>query len=298
MASTSRCSRRWFPDGPRMKRRLPGSPVLWIVCLSAALKLALLWPAAGIVPQADERQYLFAARAIRATGVPAYGDPHLDEAHFEPVFPHFLAACHYLAGEERFIHLARLVQVVLSSVGILFVYGIAARLLSARGAAVAAGWTAFDPTLVAFTHYFWSETLYTFFLLATVFLLIRSQEGARWKACLAAGLIGGVAALTRSSFAVLIPLISGWIAFRGWGSRRDRIRSAVLFTTGCMAVILPWSIRNAVRFDRFLLISTNGAFVIARRRIRSLRRTGIWAFPSGPTSGTGIARPTVPTTRE
>lgn len=246
-----------------MKRRLPGSPIIWIVCLSTALKLALLWPVAGMAPQADEREYLFAARAISTTGVPAYLDPSFDEAHFEPVFPHFLAACRYLAGDEGFVHLARLVQVVLSSIGILFVYGISRRFLSDRGAAIAAGLTAFNPTQVAFTHYFWSESLYTFFLLATVLLVIRSQEGARWKTCLGAGLVGGMAALTRSAFAVQIPVVLAWVMCRGRGSRREQTLSAALFAAGCLAVILPWSVRNTVRFGRFLLISTNGGMAFA-----------------------------------
>ena len=236
--------------------------------LSTVLKLGLLAPVADMPAKADERQYVAAARSINETGVPVYPNQNWDEAHAAPGMPYFLAACYAIAGEDGFRTLARFIQVLLSATTVLFTFAITLRLgAGRRPALLASALVAFNPTQIAFTHYFWSESLYCSITTALVWAVLRSEDPQRSAgASFVAGLVGGVACLTRSFFVTQIPLVLGWmlIGRRGQIPLRRRALTASLFLVGAMVVVLPWSARNTVRYGRFLLISTNGGAVLAK----------------------------------
>jgi hypothetical protein len=86
-------------------------------------------------------------------------------------------------------------------------------------------------------HTLLAETLFTFFITAGLYATIRASradEQAAWA--VGAGLLFGLAALTRS-VALLLPLIAaGWLAFATRGPRRIRLRAAAL--AGVPAVVL------------------------------------------------------------
>ena len=245
----------------RMLRETPRA-LWWILASSTALKLLLIWPAADLEPMGDQLEYLTAARSLVEKGVVDYFNPSWDEAHAPPVMTYFLAASYRIAGEEGYRQLARFVQVLLSAVTVLLVYGICARFLSRRTALLTTGLVAFYPNLVAFSHYFWSETIYIFLLVAVVALLLRGSDSPSGGWLLAAGLVSGVASLTRSIFVLQLPLLVLWLLGCSRADPRRRLVLASLFLAGVCAVVLPWSVRNTLRYDRFLLIDTNAGNVI------------------------------------
>ncbi|MFL5733593.1 MAG: hypothetical protein ACJ78Q_10370, partial [Chloroflexia bacterium] len=108
-----------------------------------------------------------------------------------------------------------------------------------------------------------------------------------------AGLAAGAAVLTRSLLLTFVPLLLGWFWWalgRGpaaddgrWttddggedtGSltpssivhrplslpRRRRLLPLALFLVAMFALILPWTVRNYLRYDRFLLVETTGGY--------------------------------------
>ena len=236
--------------------------VIIVVVVSALLKLGLVFALVQTRSTVDERLYIEGAKAIVADGTPSYSNPYWDEAHASPIFPYFLAACMQAVGEEHFELAARVVQVLLSSLSVLLVWVIARRSFSVRTGQLAAAAVAFYPPLVFFSQYLLSETVYIFFVLATAAVLVRRRAGSDPKGALLAGVLGGLAALTRSVFMAQVPLIILWMFFAGKAEKGRRLLSVGLFLAGMALVVGPWSIRNTLRYGSFLLIDSNTGNVL------------------------------------
>jgi 4-amino-4-deoxy-L-arabinose transferase-like glycosyltransferase len=119
----------------------------------------------------------------------------------------------------------------------------------ARWAALVAA--IYPPDIYAWS-YFFSEVVFAPTLGFGLALLARQPGRRAWLAALAAGLLLGYAALTRS-FAVLF--LPAFALFLAW---RLRWRDAVLYSLGFLAVVLPWTARNYQAHGKFVLIATNG----------------------------------------
>jgi arylsulfatase A-like enzyme/4-amino-4-deoxy-L-arabinose transferase-like glycosyltransferase len=240
-----------------------------IVLTSALVKLALLFAFVQTRSTVDEHLYVEGAQAIVEDGAPSYSNPYWDEAHASPIFPYFLAACIRVVGEEHFALVARLIQVLLSSLSLLFVWAIARRAFSERTGLLAAAAVGFYPPLVFFSQYLLSETIYIFFALAAAAALVRHRAGASPRMALCAGILGGLAALTRSVFMVHVPLVVLWLFFAGKPEKR-RFLSIGLFLAGVALAVGPWSIRNTTRYGSFLLIDSNAGNVL-HKNVNAIR---------------------------
>jgi len=234
-----------------------------ILIASTGVKFALFLSAGRIMFGGDEKQYLAAAVSIVEQGIPIYRTPVWDEAHASPLIPYFLAACYRVFGAESFADCARSIQILLSGVSVWLLYLIARRFLDRRTALLSAGVAAFYPALIGFSHFFYSETIYIFLVLACAAVLIRRKAELGWGAAFAAGLLGGFASLTRSVFVMQMPFVILWIWFAArccaW-SRRIAVCAA--FAVGMALVITPWTIRNTLRYGHFMLIDSNGGNVL------------------------------------
>jgi hypothetical protein len=98
-----------------------------------------------------------------------------------------------------------------------------------------------------------SEPLYTFALAAFVALAATLQP--RLRSYLALGAVAGLAALTRQEalFLPLVVLPMGW----GRGVRLDAVRRAALVAVAMLAVVVPWTVRNALMVHAFVPVATN-----------------------------------------
>jgi len=233
---------------------------LWIVLgTSFLLKLGLLATARDLTNFADERQFIAAALTIAADGAPGYTNPVWDEAHYPPVYPYLLGGLCKLF-ELHFGLIARILQVVASTVTAWLVYVLAERLFDRRTALWSAGVWAFLPAATCYTHLFLSETLFGVLATAVPLLLLAPDGRLSSRRALAAGLVAGLAALTRSIFFLQAPLVALWLLA---GPREGkRLRMAGTFLAGLVLVIAPWSIGNTLRYGRFLLIDTGAGNVL------------------------------------
>ena len=118
-------------------------------------------------------------------------------------------------------------------------------------AARAGGWlAAVYPPLVWTPAYVWSETLFSVLALACVAVLTLDRR--RRGLYLAAGALAGLAVLTRPAMLFFLPLAALWLAWkREW-------RGVVLLSLACAFVIMPWTIRNAREYGRFVLVASEG----------------------------------------
>jgi 4-amino-4-deoxy-L-arabinose transferase-like glycosyltransferase len=115
---------------------------------------------------------------------------------------------------------------------------------------VAAGVCAVYPLMVIVDGALMSETAYT-----PLVILVLLAAFARRSFLLGAAI--GLAALCRSEALLLLPVLA-WPLL--WPSGLSRV---ALATLGCVLVIAPWTIRNAIALDHLVPISTNDSTVIA-----------------------------------
>jgi hypothetical protein len=121
----------------------------------------------------------------------------------------------------------------------------------------AAAAAAFYPELVWFSVHFWSETVFLVFLWwAWERLLAADAEtGTRWAPAAVAGVLWGLATLTRETVLYFIPVAGlGLLWRRGPGGRRR----AAAFVLASVAAIAPWTWRNWVAVGAFIPVSTAG----------------------------------------
>ena len=135
------------------------------------------------------------------------------------------------------------------------------RWFDARSGLATAAILGFYPTLIAYSHYHWSETFYVFwFMLAALLMFDRRGGIASPRMLFVAGLMLGVATLARSVFVYLVPLLVPALHV-GAGSLRVTARRAALFALGFFLAILPQTIHIYRKYDGLLLVSSGSARV-------------------------------------
>jgi 4-amino-4-deoxy-L-arabinose transferase-like glycosyltransferase len=208
----------------------------------------------------DEREYLLLARNVaegrgfahlQPDGAPVPGE-HFGRA---PIYPVLLAGIVRAAGmppdgDAALLRSVRIVQAALGGALVWLVAWLAGRAAGPAAAAAAAWLAAVYPPLVWTPAYVWSETLFSVLALGCAAVL--SLERRTSPAHAAAGVLAGVAVLTRPAMLFFLPLAAAWLAWkREW-------RGAVLFALACALVVLPWTVRNVREYGRFVLVASEG----------------------------------------
>lgn len=184
-----------------------------------------------------------------------------------PSYPAVLALAYVVAGDHSWT--AGLVQNALIGTVLVGMIGLVAALLwSRRVAAIAMALAAVHPTLLLVGSSLQLEPMLVTLSLGSLAAALqhrRAPRGLLWP--VAAGLLLGWAILTRELAFGLVPPI----ALLLWPGR-DRTRpgrslaaarapvAAVLIAA---AVVLPWTIRNAVAFHSFVPVSSSSGFGLA-----------------------------------
>jgi 4-amino-4-deoxy-L-arabinose transferase-like glycosyltransferase len=189
---------------------------------------------------------------------PAEYDPRGIPTSFRaPGYPAFLAMVYAIcgAGPHRFLA-ARLTQALLGAALAPLTWALArqARLKEevARWAAVT---IAIFPLLVIYPLALASENLFVPLLTLALVLVLRADEKGRARDHAIAGLILGLAALTRSIAAGFVPLATLWL-WRGSREKRGQLRNSALLILCFLLITVPWAIRNTHLHGRPTWIET------------------------------------------
>jgi hypothetical protein len=208
----------------------------------------------------DEREYMLLARNVaegrgfahlHPDGTPVAGE-HFGRA---PVYPVFLAGIVRLiavppAADATLLRAVRITQAALGGALVWLVAWLAWH-AAGPGAAALAGWlAALYPPLVWTPAFVWSETLFSVLALLCAAVLWPGRRGA--AAYAGAGAIAGLAVLTRPAMLFFLPLAALWLA-----SKREW-RGVLLLSLACALVIMPWTIRNAREYGRFVVVASEG----------------------------------------
>jgi hypothetical protein len=172
-----------------------------------------------------------------------------------PGYPAFLA----LAGGGREVVSSvparvKIAQAIVGGIGVLLVGLVATQLAGPRGGVVAAWIAAVYPPLVWIPAYGFSEALFWPLALAVAWTFDRAlgppSEGAFFAG--AAGLLTGLGILIRPALLLFLPMALVWLVVR------RRLTAALLLAAGVIIVVGPWTVRNYLHHERFVLVASDG----------------------------------------
>lgn len=260
--------------------------------LALGLRVALALATPHFAPREDSVVYDSGAVSLANTGHFFPGSlptlHHGATAFYPPLFQFLLAGIYKVvgtgSGHSRW-EAGRLFEALLGALVVVFVYLIAARLWRRRVALVAAGLAAISPPLVMVgTASLLSESLFIPLVLAATWtaLLFRADRRLRWA--LVTGVLIGAAALTRANGVFLVvPLgFLVWVRRPRFSIRAVAVPLAVLAAT--LAVLVPWTVRNAQAFHRFVPLDTGTGYTLegtfnAAVQTREHRFPAMWVMP-------------------
>jgi 4-amino-4-deoxy-L-arabinose transferase-like glycosyltransferase len=239
-------------------------PLLLVLLCALALRLAL-WdnlPRQGMI--SDEAEYLAAADWLAHGRGFAWHQGWLWTR--APLYPLFLAAHMWLFGFA--LEPIYLSQIALSLLNVALVYVLARHVVGgAWRAALAALLAALYLPFAAYPQMILGETLYISLLLG-LFVVLGSwaarlhQEhahpGTQAARLALAGLLLGMATLTRGLTLGFVPLVLLWVAWVAW--RAGGLRAAALLALVCAMTIAPWSLYASRLYGGPVLVDTTGAF--------------------------------------
>jgi 4-amino-4-deoxy-L-arabinose transferase-like glycosyltransferase len=245
------------------RRRLPrlGLAVWALLAVALVLRLGYVAVTPDYAIVHDARDYDYHARSIaRGEG---YGLSYqLPTAFRPPGYSFLLAGVYDVAGvaregvDER-VPPARIAQAFVGTLAVALIGVIAAQLWGRREALAALALGAVYLPLILIGGALMSEPLFVVLMLGSLAAAIqhrRSTHAYRWA--LLAGLVGGLAVLTRANgLVLLLPLAVGvWTVRPRWSWRA--LAPPALLVAIALATVAPWTVRNAVELHSFVPVST------------------------------------------
>jgi hypothetical protein len=199
-------------------------------------------------------------------------------ANFPPLWPAFLGGVEALGlGTERAY---RLVGAVLGTVTVALTGILGRRLGGPVVGLVAAALVAASPLLIASDGSLMAESLYGVLLLAAVLVAYAALDRPSLARLAALGALGAAAMLARSDGVAAVVLLVAATAVGAPEARWSRRLALGGASLGVVVVLLtPWTIRNAVRLDEPVLLSTNSGSVLEGANCASTyggERLGAW----------------------
>jgi len=180
-----------------------------------------------------------------------------------PGYPVFLSL---FASFPGYPFSAQMGQALLSTVTILMLFLLGREIHSTRAGLVAAGiYALWLPNIIAV----WStmqESLYIPLVTMALALLLRgAREESRAWVLGTAGLVFGIATLTRSMPLYAMPLFAFVLLLRPTVARRKRLVGIATLATGFLAATLPYSVLLSAHLSRPTFVENHGSIFIIER---------------------------------
>lgn len=250
------------PGTVRRSRWLTAAIVVGLLA-TLVIRLAYVSATPGYVATGDARDYDVHARSIAMgqgfSRTLAYGRP---TAFRPPGYPYFLAGVYRAAGVQRAgtsrrLRVARVAQALVGTAVAALVGLLAAQLAGAAVGLIALGLTAVYVPLITVGGAVMSEPLFAVFELAALVAALEHRRSRhRWRWAAAAGVLAGLAVLTRANALVLLAPL----AVAVWDVRPRFSRAAlgppIVLCLVAVLTVAPWTVRNQRELHMFVPVST------------------------------------------
>jgi 4-amino-4-deoxy-L-arabinose transferase-like glycosyltransferase len=155
----------------------------------------------------------------------------------------------------------RFFQCVLDTLTILLIYGIGRKCFSDKVALLAAAIYAVWPTALLYSSQLMSEPLFTFLFCCFILISLQFAERPSWPHSIAAGVLLGLAMLTRGNAVLMVVLLIPWSIWQFRKTPRLVVRSLAISLVA-LVMLVPWTIRNYSIFHAFIPFQTGGGDVL------------------------------------
>jgi hypothetical protein len=210
----------------------------------------------------DELEYLQLGRNIAAGQGFTYTPVSAGEAEGAgygraPLYPFFISLVASVASPATLIPALKIAQSVLGALAVWLIALVARRAAGERAEVIAAWIAAIYPPLVWLPAFMFSESLYVVVALANVIVVDaalqpRHVEPRDYRSIVVAGVLAGLAALTRPAHVFFIGVLVLWLL------ARRRWVGAAAFAAAALLTIAPWTLRNYATYSRPTLIASEG----------------------------------------
>ncbi|MBI2222387.1 MAG: tetratricopeptide repeat protein [Acidobacteria bacterium] len=236
-----------------MRWRSREKELAWLLAAALAVKAVVLVQLGGhplLQPQGDldTARYVQLARQIAAGGPLAIHEPFF----LSPLYVYFLAA---VFSVHDSLAAARIVQIVLGTAAVGFVYLLARQWFGVRVARLAAGLALLTGFLTFSEILILQSALDPFLVASALYAVSRTQATGGRTALVAAGVALGLFGLNRPNglaYGIAAPVL---IAL---ASRRQRVGRAALVLASLLAVVGANALRNYLASGDAILISSHG----------------------------------------
>ena len=253
-----------------MKHRLfqLATSVLLIFIVALALRCAFVVQQGRQVPPEALRVVPFQNEVGNVADSLAHGQgfcslfrqPTGPTAWLAPVYPLLIAAIFKLFGSFTVaaFYSAALMNSLFSALACFPLFYAGKRIAGTTVAATACWFWAFFPSGIMMPfEWIWDPSLSALLAAALLWATLEIADNPRFRDFALYGLLWGVSLLTNPALGALFPFLAGWIVFRQIRSRTLRLAPVLLGLAILIACLLPWTIRNAVQFHRFIPARSN-----------------------------------------
>jgi 4-amino-4-deoxy-L-arabinose transferase-like glycosyltransferase len=266
--------------GPARRLRLPKpSGEAWAVfgvALAVRLAYVLAVHPAGAQPSSDSIAYdELGWNLARGMGFQFMGESALYPTAKAPLLPWLVSLVYRVTGHVFMA--ALLAQAVLGAFVPLLVRSLGGSMFNPPVGRLAGWLAAVHPLLVFFSGYLLTENLFSVVVLAAVLASAAWLRHPRAGRAFGAGLLWGLAALTRPTALPLPAAVAAWAwAPIGLSLRPgERTRQVALLLLGTALAIAPWTARNAIVLREFVPITTGGG-----RTLLDANNAIVWDDPA------------------
>jgi len=244
----------------------------WLIfCVALLLRLSFLFhealqvPAVALatIPFQNEVGSVAAALAQGRGFCCVFHQPTGPTAWLAPVYPFFLASIFKMFGifTVASFYAAACFNCVFSALVCLPLFYAALR-IGNRATAVAAGWlwAIFPSGILIPFEWIWDTSLSALLAITLLWSTFRLADDARRRNFILYGLFCGFCLLVNPALGAVLPFLLLWIYFRLNLFALRRLVHIALVVSLAILVCLPWTIRNAVQFHRFIPIRSDFPF--------------------------------------
>lgn len=173
-------------------------------------------------------------------------------AHVGPLYPMVLAL--FYAGVGHRPEWVPFLHICLDMGTAWCVYRVGAALYSSRVGACAAGLFLLYPAYWTYDGRIRSEALFTFLVIAWVWVSMTSVRQPSARHSVLAGIVAGLTMLCKPVVLILAIMLAG-LAWVGTQSFKQKVMCTGLYLLACLVMVLPWTIRNYMAFDEVIPVS-------------------------------------------
>ncbi len=237
--------------------RAPWRTLVLVLALGLGVRVALwAWWDGQPIQIVDAQDYHRLAVGLVETG--SYITPSGELSSLRPpLYPYAVSLIYRIFGVGNDAAV-RMFQAIVSLFTVLITYQLGSLIYTQKIGLVAATLVCFYPSLLGFNNLLLSESLSTFLLVLSTWLIAKGLWKQSLCYLLLAGLAFGLGALTRSIFLLSIPVLVIYLLMAWRGTWAQKGTAAAVFATAFAVTIAPWSYRNTRVQQAFTLIDVMG----------------------------------------